>query len=158
DAEKESLIRDIRDGTLSRDLDLTPEVRCDLESRLRPRPDRARELEEVVNRTGHLYPKDVWPIPFLLGNWTGGSVGVYMRHYPQYYGDNAVREVGLVASEGRMTIPFADGTPSGILDLVSHYFEFIPEAEADSPQPTVLGAHELREGASYYILLTTGYG
>jgi hypothetical protein len=57
-----------------------------------------------------------------------------------------------------MTIPFADGTPAGVLDITSHYFEFIPEAEGDSPQPTVLSAHELTEGGRYYILLTTAYG
>ena len=30
-----------------------------------------------------------------------------------------------------MTIPVADNTPSGVLDVVSHYFEFLPEEEAD---------------------------
>jgi hypothetical protein len=93
-----------------------------------------------------------------LGNWTGGSMGAYLRHYPRYFGDMLVRDVGLIASEGRMTIPVADGTPAGVLDITTHYFEFIPEAEIDSPQPTVLGAHELQEGRTYYILPTTAYG
>ena len=57
-----------------------------------------------------------------------------------------------------MTIPMRDGSPAGVLDVTSHYFEFIPEEEAASPQPTVLGAHELEEGRTYYILLTTSYG
>src|SRR5207237_1745522 len=35
---------------------------------------------------------------------------------------------------------------------------FIPEDEINSPQPTVLGAHELREGQTYFILPTTAYG
>ena len=69
-----------------------------------------------------------------------------------------VRDVGLIASEGRMTIPLADGTPSGVLDITTHYFEFIPEEEVDSPQPTVLAAHELRGGQTYFILPTTAYG
>ena len=55
-----------------------------------------------------------------------------------------------------MTIPLADGTPSGVLDVTTHYFEFIPEEEGDSPQPTVLAAHELQEGRTYYILLDDG--
>jgi len=38
----------------------------------------------------------------------------------------------------------------GVLDVTTHYYEFIPEAEIDSPQPTVLGAHELRAGAVLY--------
>ena len=85
-------------------------------------------------------------------------MGPYLRQLPQYYGDPPVRDLGLLASEGRMTIPLEDGTPSGVLDIWSHYFEFIPEGEIDSPQPTVLGAHELAEGKSYYIVPTTAYG
>jgi hypothetical protein len=159
DQEKESLIRDIRDGTLSERLDVPPAIRQLLLPKLKKHPERARELEVVVERTGTLYPKDAWSkAPFLLGNWMGGSVGAYLRHYPRYFGDNWVRDVGLIASEGRMTIPFEDGTPAGVLDVTSHYFEFIPEAEGDSPNPTVLGAHELTEGGRYFILLTTGYG
>jgi len=94
----------------------------------------------------------------LVGNWTGGSVGIYMRHYPRYFGSAAVRDVGLIASEGRMTIPIDDRTPSGVLDITTHYFEFIPEDEADSDKPTVLSAHELKEGKSYFILPTTASG
>ncbi|HYT94610.1 MAG TPA: GH3 auxin-responsive promoter family protein, partial [Gemmataceae bacterium] len=44
------------------------------------------------------------------------------------------------------------------LDVTTHYFEFIPEEEGDSPKPTVLAAHELQEGKSYFILPTTAFG
>jgi hypothetical protein len=159
DQEKEPLIRDIHDGTLSPRFDVRPEVRAALQRRLHKRhPQRARELEEIVRRTGTLYPKDYWPRDCVIGNWMGGSVGAYLRYFPRYYGATPVRDVGLIASEGRMTIPMKDGTPSGVLDISSHYFEFIPEEEADSAQPTVLGAHELQEGRTYYILLTTAFG
>ena len=158
DQEKESLIRDLHDGTLIGHLDLPADIRAELTRRLRKHPERARQLEEIVNRTGTLYPKDYWPSDCMLGNWMGGSVGSYLRHYPRYFGATPVRDVGLIASEGRMTIPLADGTPAGVLDVTTHYFEFIPEAEGDSPQPTVLGAHELKEGANYFILLTTAFG
>lgn len=159
DAEKEALIRDVHDGTLNPRLDVPADVRAALERRLRrAHPERARELEAIVARTGTLYPKDYWPSNCIIGNWMGGSVGAYLRHYPRYFGATPVRDVGLIASEGRMTIPLTDGTPSGVLDVTSHYFEFIPEDEIDSPQPTVLGAHELIEGRTYYILPTTAYG
>ncbi len=160
DAEKESLLRDLRDGTLAGYLDVPSTVRAALASRLRRRhPERVRELEEIIRRTGTLYPKDYWPADgLLLGNWTGGSVGAYLRHYPRYYGTTTVRDVGLIASEGRMTIPLADGSASGVLDVTTHYFEFLPQEEADSPSPTVLAAHELQEGRSYFILPTTAFG
>jgi hypothetical protein len=158
DHEKESLLRDMADGTLSTRFDIPADVRAELKRRLRRHPERVRELEQIIARTGTLYPRDYWPEKCLLGNWTGGSVGAYLHHYPRYYGAQPVRDVGLIASEGRMTIPVADNTPAGILDIFGHYFEFIPEAEGDSPHPTVLRSHELREGGRYFILLTTAYG
>lgn len=159
DSEKETLIRDIHDGTLSARFDIPDEVRAAVARRIGKRhPERAHALEEIVRQTGTLYPKDYWPKDCIIGNWTGGSVGSYLRHFPQYYGATPIRDVGLIASEGRMTIPMADGVPSGVLDITSHVFEFIPEEEGDSPNPTVLAAHELQEGRTYYILLTTAYG
>jgi GH3 auxin-responsive promoter len=160
DAEKETLLRDLRDGTLAPQFNIPAEVRAALASQLRRQhPERVRELEEIIRRTGTLYPKDYWPASgLLLGNWTGGSVGAYLRHYPRYYGETTVRDVGLIASEGRMSIPLAGGTSSGVLDVTTHYFEFIPQEEADSPSPTVLAAHELEEGRSYFILPTTAFG
>jgi hypothetical protein len=156
---KEQLIRDLHDGTLDPRLDIPAEVRGLLQPKMRRRHvRRARELEAIAQRTGTLYPRDYWMPECLLGNWTGGSVGAYLRHYPRYFGAMPVRDVGLIASEGRMTIPLDDATPSGVLDITSHYFEFIPEEEGDSPQPTVLAAHELREGSKYYILPTTAFG
>ncbi|MEI7687316.1 MAG: GH3 auxin-responsive promoter family protein [Planctomycetota bacterium] len=159
DQEKETLIRDIRDGTLNPRFDVAPEIRAALQRRLTKKyPERAKELEDIVQRTGTLYPKDYWPSDCILGNWMGGSMGAYLRQYPTYFGDTPVRDVGLIASEGRMTIPMSDGTPSGTLDVTSHFFEFIPEDEIKSAQPTVLAAHEIVPGKNYYILLTTSYG
>ena len=159
DREKENLIRDLHDGTLSQAYNIPAAVREAVAHKIRKRhKQRAKELEAIVARTGTLYPKDYWPPHCLLGNWMGGSVGAYLRHYPHYFGDRLVRDVGLIASEGRMTIPMTSGTPSGVLDITSHFFEFIPEEEGDSTQPTVLRAHDLAEGRNYYILLTTAYG
>lgn len=156
---KEALIRDIADGTLSRDLEITPELRAQLSRRLKQHPRAARTLEAIAKRTGTLFPKDVWsPEHVLIGTWTGGSVGPYLRQLPQYYGATFLRDLGLVASEGRFTIPMQDHSASGVLDVTTHYFEFIPEEDADSQQPTVLGAHELLEGRHYFILPTTAYG
>ena len=160
DQYKEGLLRDLRDGTIDAKLDIPADLRLALESKLKPNPKRAAELEAAMRaRGGALLPMDVWPPEtLLLGCWTGGSVGPYLRQLPQYYGDAPIRDLGLLASEGRMTIPLSDNTPSGVLDISSHFFDFIPEAEIDSPHPTVLGAHEVEEGKSYFILPTTKAG
>jgi hypothetical protein len=160
DSEKESLLRDLRDGTLSSHLDIPADVRSVLSGRLRKKhPQRVRELEEIIRRSDALYPKDYWPAKdLLLGNWTGGSVSAYLRHYPRYFGEAIIRDIGLIASEGRMTIPLTDDSPAGVLDITTHFFEFIPQDDIDRPNPTVLLAHELKEGESYFILPTTAFG
>jgi len=158
DKEKESLIRDLHDGTLNSGIDLPPDMRPALKPLLRRHRHRAMELERIVARTGHLYPRDYWPDYTVLGNWTGGSVGAYLRTYPHYFGDKVVRDIGLIASEGRMTIPFSDADPSGVLDIASHFFEFVPEDEIHRQKPIVLTAAEIEEGRNYYIVPTTACG
>lgn len=158
-AEREHLLRDLHDGTLRGDLDLSPEIRALVARKLKAHPAKSRELAAVADKLGRLYPRDVWPPEtILIGTWTGGSMGPYLRQLPDYYGEPVTRDLGLLASEGRMTIPFANDTPAGVLDIWSNYFEFVPEGEADSPAPTVLGVHELEDGKSYFILPTTQSG
>ena len=158
DLHHEMLIRDVFDGTLADEVAVPAEIRHTLRRRLRPDRQRARELERIVSRTGRLFPRDFWPGLSVLAVWTGGSVGMYLPRLREYYGDTAFRDHGLSASEGRMTIPLRDGTSAGILDYVHQYFEFVPEAEHGRPNPNVLEAHELAEGQSYYIILTTSSG
>jgi GH3 auxin-responsive promoter len=159
DREKENLIRDIRDGTLNADLDVPAEIRGLLAPKLKPRPERAAELERFANQAGALLPRDVWPADrLLIGCWTGGSVRPYLRQLGDYYGEAPIRDLGLLASEGRMSIPVEDGTAAGVLDVTTHYFEFVPESEIDRPDATVLGAHEVEVGKDYYIVPTTKAG
>jgi hypothetical protein len=85
-------------------------------------------------------------------------MGAYLRLYPEWFGEKPVRDIGLIASEGRFTIPIEDGTPGGILDIQHHYFEFIPEEQGDREQPETVEATDLVEGRQYYILPTTAGG
>jgi hypothetical protein len=159
DREKACLIRDIHDGTIDRKWRISQSIRSSLPLRIRlPMKKAARRLETIVQRSGRLYPKDYWPNLCFLANWTGGTMGAFLRSYPEYFGDRPVRDVGLIASEGRLTIPIDDHTPAGILDIRHHYFEFIPEDQVDRDEPDTLEAHELVEGGRYFILPTTAGG
>jgi hypothetical protein len=159
DAHKGLLLKDLRDGTLTETIDYPGFVRDAVRRKLKANPVRARELDAVASSSGRLLPKDVWPPETtLLGTWTGGSMTPYLNQLPEFWGRPPIRDLGLIASEGRFTIPFEDDTPAGVLDIQSHYFEFIPEGEIDSPRPTVLGAHELTDGGTYFILPTTAAG
>jgi hypothetical protein len=159
DRAKEVLIRDLADGTLDARWQIPAEIRRQLRFRTRLRHRKAaRALEKIANQSGRLLPKDYWPNLQFLSNWMGGTMRAYLRGYPEYFGETPVRDVGLIASEGRMTIPIEDGTPAGILDIRHHYFEFIPEPQAELAQPETVEATELVEGQNYFILLTTASG
>lgn len=156
DANRESLIRDIYNGTLSDHVQLPDVVRAKLSKRLsKKHPGRARELERIADQTGHLWPRDYWKKLAVLSVWTGGSVGAYLPQVRDYYGDVTFRDHGLSASEGRMTTPLEPNTSAGILDVGAQYFEFIPEEEHGAENPTILEAHELERDRNYYIVLTT---
>lgn len=158
DENREKILRDVRDGRLDSALELEPESRRKLARFLKPNPKRARELEQIVRRTGRLLPRDYWPELELLANWKGGSCGIYLSRYPEYFGDTAIRDIGLLATEGRMTLPFRDEGSSGALDVGRHFFEFIPEADAESANPSTLLAHELEQGGRYFMIVTTSSG
>jgi hypothetical protein len=158
-AERERLLKDLHDGTVNANLVIAHDYRKAVESRRKPNPNAARTLGAIAEKLGRLYPQDVWPSETIaIGTWTGGSMGPYLRQLPQYFGDVPIRDLGLLASEGRFTLPFEDNSPSGVLDITSHYLEFVPEGEIDSTQPTVLGAHELQMGKAYYLIPTTQAG
>jgi len=159
DREKTTLIRDLHDGTVAGRWTIPDQVRQAIKIRSRWRRKKAaRRLEAIVERTGRLLPRDYWPNLQFMANWTGGTMGAYLRGFPEYFGDKPVRDIGLIASEGRFSIPLEDGTPAGVLDIRHHYFEFIPESQGDREDPEVVPAHELIEGQRYYVVPTTSGG
>jgi len=163
-----SLIKDIHDGTLLSSLPIPPDLRKFLEARLKPRPKIAARLEELLARHQRLLPQHYWKLAF-LANWTGGTVGLYLPQLAEYFGKVPIRDIGLLASEGRISIPMADNTSAGVLDITSNFYEFVPAREID-PVPaarenpilegsfTVLQACQLEKGEKYYIFLTNYAG
>ncbi len=157
DQESETLIRDVHDGGLS------PRIAPLLDSsalrnlRLRPDPQRARALQSCRAKAGRLRPRDYWRLEF-LACWTGASMAQYLPRLVEWYGEIPVRDVGLLASEGRVSIPIDDGSPAGVLDVGAGFFEFIPVENFDQPNPETILAHELEPGREYAVVLTNRSG
>jgi hypothetical protein len=149
----ETLIRDIHDGTISSKFDVPDRIRKSLAPLLKGDAVTAGRLECIVRDTSRLLPKDYWNLAF-VANWTGGTMGLHLRRFPEYFGRTPVRDIGLLATEGRMSVCIDDATPAGLLDVGTNFFEFIPEDDDGS----VLRSHELCEGRAYRILLTNSAG
>lgn len=152
----ESLIRDIRDGTLR-----SPATGNALPIRprrpLRPNPARAAGLEDLLQQNEILRPRDFWNTSF-LACWTGGSMGQYLGRLEEWYGPVPTRDIGLLASEGRVSLPVTDGTANGPLAVDSGVFEFIPVEDAEAETPRTLLPHELEVGQEAIVILTNTAG
>jgi RimK family alpha-L-glutamate ligase len=151
---RDSLIADIEQATLAAELDLDCELRAALEADLRPDPQRARALREMVAQRGRLEPRDYWPNLRIVSCWIGGTIGRYLEALAPWLPEDVVfTDCGYGASEGKFNVPTQPGSPAAPLALVSYFFEFQP---LTGGQPLL--AHELEDGEEYGLIVTSYSG
>lgn len=152
----DELIHDIRTGSVNPPFPLEqPVPRL---PGLRPDPGRAAELSAILRRSGRLLPADVWPDLTLISCWKGGTMPLYLRRLPEYFGDCPVRDLGYMASEGRGATPLVNSGAGGVLNVSTHFFEFLPEEKRDGPGQEFLTCDQLESNRQYYIYFTTSAG
>ena len=153
----DDLIEDIRRGTVNPDYlpDGAPKA---LAGGFEPNPRRADELASLRRQSGMLVPREVWPNLRLLSCWKGGTMPLYLRRLPDAYGDVPVRDLGYMASEGRGATPLVNSGAGGVLNVSSHFFEFVREADRDNPDKEFLTGDQLESNEEYFIYFTTSAG
>jgi hypothetical protein len=151
------LIEDIRTGMVDRDFvpDSAPHK---LTASFERDPKRARALTDIVRSSGRLTPAEAWPNLRLLSCWKGGNMPLYLRELPEHYGDVPIRDLGYMASEGRGATPLVNAGSGGVLNVNSHFFEFVAADERDSPDPRFLTAEQLEPDREYFVYFTTSSG
>ncbi len=154
-AHAEQLIRDVADGTMSPPGGLPQAMAGHV--RFRRNPALAKRMEEGLRRDGQLLPRHFWNVT-LLCNWTGGTLKLYLRRLRELFGDVPVRDIGLLASEGRFSVPLEDSTPAGVAEITANFLEFIPADEYGRDNPPTLRAHELEVGAEYFLVVSNWAG
>jgi hypothetical protein len=165
----DDLIRDVRDGSLKDELELSKETRALVQERCSPDPERAQALEAMRGRRdGKLLPADYWPLLELIGCWKGGTVGAHVGGFGEWFDPDgkapkAVRDMGYLSSEARGSIPLSDESSGGVLTVGTNVFEFVDidqiEAHPKNPERwTFLGAHEVDSPRDYYVFVTTTGG
>lgn len=159
DNRRDQLIKDVHDGTIAKELDISSEIRQQVSSLLKPNPKRARELERIVTRAGSLRPSEYWADLALVGCWKGGSVGSTVdRLRPWFRPDTPFRDIGYLSSEAYVTLPIEDEGCAGILAIDANFYEFIPEDDIESDNAKTLTVGQLESGDSYYIVITSSNG
>jgi len=155
----DNLIKDIEKGSLKNDLKIEPDLRKQIESRLRPNPKRAKELKEMALKHTPLYPKHYWPTLEVVNTWKCGNSGLYLRHAEDFYPENTtVRDFSYFATEARAGIVLTSAQIPSILAAHRMFFEFVKTDDIEDPYPPIYLASELEEGLSYYIIITNTNG
>ena len=158
-ARSEELIKDIRDGTLTCNLDPSVGAALAAKSHLKPNPERARELERLTKGGRPLNPSDYWPDLTLVGCWKGGSVGATLDRVKSWFSPIvAFRDIGYLSSEAQASLPIQDEGSAGILALDTNYYEFVAEDNIDDEPPETLTVGQVAQGATYYIVMTSPTG
>jgi len=105
-------------------------------------PDRDRVLRQI--RDGH-------PLESvqLLATWLGGTQSLFVDELKRRGIHIPMRDLGLVATEGRFSIPLQNDTPFGVLNPFGPYYEFMtPDKGKGVP------LQDLVEGREYNLVIT----
>ncbi len=154
------MIEDIRQGVIRYQDALPEDLRKTLTSRVRPRPDRAAELESIYRKTGDFLPRHYWAPDIAVACFASGPLGYFLGRLKDYLGNPVVGDLGLIASEGRFTFPLGplESWPGCCPCLETNYFEFVPEEDSGKSRPQVLTLEELEQGKRYLLVVTNAAG
>lgn len=153
------LLEDLRSGSFWRMNDLPVAVRRQLRSRLRADPARADTLATLHHQHDTVGLADLWPELKLVVTWTCASAGVAAQVLRSQLPAGArLHELGYIASEFRGTVTLGRRAGSGLPTYDTHFFEFVERGLWEQGQPRFLTLDELRKGAEYFVIVTTGSG
>ena len=151
---QEDLLKDIRTGEVNSKLEMDQNLKTILSSKLRANPQRADQLEKIIESNTTRDVERIWPHFMVISCWMAASSERIVEDVKRYL-PSKIRflEWGYGASEGKFNLPSIENDPSGDLALFGYFFEFLPIGGTDT-----LLAHELRQGEYYEIIITSYSG
>jgi len=153
----DELISDVERGTVSGRFKIPESARAYITATYTGNRERAAELRAL--QSGGFWAHRIWPQLSLAISWRSPMLKPYLDLLDPHFGNRvASRDYMMMASEGIMGLPMADGGSGGACAVGMHFYEFVPEDEIERPNPTALLPHEVEVGQRYVILLTNGSG
>ena len=153
----DTILRAVADGRLPDDL--AAQLDADEDPGLAPRPDRAAQLQRVLDAEGRLTYSSIWPRLAGVVTWTGGSCGVAIGSLEPLLPESCiVIEAGWLASEMQGTINVDPVSNTCLPVLGDTFFEFAERDEWEAGIREMLPVSELETGRDYYVVVTTPDG
>ncbi len=152
------LIHDLATGEFADWLDISPDLRLAMEQQWSADPDRAAELQAIVNETGQLTPIRAWPQLSFIVTARGGTSNFYLSRFPEYFGETPVFGGTYTCAEATFGIHRDFGTDSVFPAFESSFLEFIPEDQWEAEHPKTRLLSEVTVGDRYRIVVTNYSG
>ncbi|HSF17006.1 MAG TPA: GH3 auxin-responsive promoter family protein [Vicinamibacteria bacterium] len=155
---REELLEDIRRDEFRYLARMTREAMAAIQPRLRCKPARVRELEQLLDSPSPRFA-DLWPNLRLVNTWTGGScaiaLGAFEKHLPT---KTRIAELGYLSSEFRGTITIDVERNWGAPTIQENFFELVERDAWESGDKDPLTVDALETGKQYYVIVTTAAG
>ncbi|MFN8546407.1 MAG: GH3 auxin-responsive promoter family protein [Candidatus Eisenbacteria bacterium] len=145
------LLDDLERGTLSAPHSLPTDLQRTLEARLRPAPNRVRQLRAALTSATSIDFHRVWPHLAIVSAWGDAAAERSLAELRTTLPRVEVQPKGLLATEGVTSIPVV-GQDAAALAVTSHLLEFIDDRGG------VFAVDEIESGREYRVLLSTGGG
>lgn len=150
----ESLLRDLADGTLSEELELSAAGRASLRRRLIRQPARARTLAALLERD-QFNVANIWPEVGAILTASGGSFRFYIDQLRPHLGGVPVYSPVYGASEAIIGIGYSVEEPYYLMLPSGTYVELVPVEDADNPGARPIPAAQAKPGRCYEVVVTT---
>lgn len=167
---RDSLIQDIKCGTITPPVEICPILRKRLQRNLRRDRRRSDELKAMFTRrnsemlsteaSSSIF-EEIWPNLGLISCWADGHAANQVGELKILFPNVEIQPKGLLATEGFVSFPLV-GEEGAALSVNSHFFEFVTTDDEGEPEEkresdTRL-AHQLERGKHYSVIITTGGG
>lgn len=154
----EMLCDDIEKGTINENVKMPEDIRKKLLKKLKPMPERAKELRSEFKKGFDVSPivPRIWPeCKWMCGICTG-SLASYANKMQKYIGDMPVHYLTYGATEALIGVPIELNSPEYVLLPQNGFYEFLP---LDAPEGTKpLTIKDLEVGKEYELILTNTSG
>ncbi len=158
----DELVADVRNGTLTGDLEIPDAVRTQVTDDIHADPARADELASAVAPEAGGFDgflKRVWPSMTHMMTITSGSFEVYVPTLERYAGDLPIYSPSYGATESFVGVGLWPDRPGQyVMATDPSYFEFIPVDQAEETQPATVDMEGVEAGQVYELVVTNHAG
>ena len=154
----QDLVRDIRAGRISNNLNIDESTRKSLNKLLSPNAGRADRLENEFSKGFKGIGKRIWPNLSYIATVTGANFSIYDDKVNYYTDSLPIYSPAYAATEAMIGInPYADKIRY-VITPDTAFYEFIPIEGGNEETIQTLGLDELKTGEKYEIVITNYAG